>query len=78
MDIGFAVKAMKNGEKVRRATWPRLEGQCSDIGLAAWVHLYYEEREGCMPTIMALRSDGKVSPFVMTDPYLLADDWELA
>jgi len=76
MDIGWAVQAMKNGEKVRRAIWPRLTGEIDAV--PTWIHLFYWERPGFMPGIVAKRSDGKISPFVMTDPYLLADDWELA
>lgn len=75
MDIGWAVRAMKNGEKVRRAIWPHLT---DTIGIPTWIYLFHQELEGHMPAIMAQRSDGKISPFVMTDPYLLADDWEIA
>jgi hypothetical protein len=78
VDIGWAIKAMKNGERVRRAGWPQLTDFCEEIDLATWIYLYYEDRDGWMPSIMAMRSDGKISPFVMLDPYLLADDWELA
>lgn len=78
MNIGWAVETIKNGGVVRRATWARLEEPCTTIGVTSWVHLYYEEREEHMPAVMARRSDGKACPFVMTDSYLLADDWELA
>lgn len=80
MDVGWAVNAMKNGERVRRAIWPRLTVQAEHVALetATWIHLYYEHHEDGVPSVMAFRSDGKVSHFVMLDPYLLADDWELA
>lgn len=78
MDVGWAVKAMKNGEKVRRHTWEALAEPCEGIFLVAWVHLYCAHTEGGIPEVMALRSDGTTSHFVMTDDYLLADDWELA
>lgn len=77
MDIGWAVKTMKDGGKVRRAHWVSLAGPCETISLASWVHLYYEHRDGHMPAVMALRSDGKASHFPMTELHLMADDWEL-
>lgn len=70
MDIGWAVRALKNGEKVRRAHWVELAGPCEEIALVSWVHLYYEQREDCIPAVMALQSDGR------TDLHLLAEDWE--
>lgn len=75
MDIGWAVKAMKNGVLVRRAIWP---GLTEEVEIPTWNHLFYQDAPGYTPGIMAVRSDGLISPFVMTDPYLLADDWELA
>lgn len=77
-DVGWAVRAMKNGERVRRAGWPELASHYATSSVATWVFLFHEERTGCMPAVMALRSDGRTCPFVMTDSYLLADDWELA
>lgn len=80
MDIGWAVEALKNGEKVRRAEWGRLADAYRKVGGKAWDHLYLEEREGHVPAVMVRHGDGGASHFGfgMIDAHLLAGDWELA
>ena len=78
MDIGWAVRALKDGAKVRRGHWPPLTGQCETLNLVSWVHLYLEHRDGHAPALMVLQSDGEARHFALTDLHLLGEDWELA
>lgn len=77
-DIGWAVKALKNGEKVRRREWGLLAGPYAAAGGSSWDHLYMELRPGHDPAVMVRHSDGEASHFGMIDAHLLAEDWELA
>lgn len=76
MDIGRAVKALRNGEKVRRAEWGVLADAYREAGGSAWRYLYLEEREGHAPAVMVRHTDGETSHFGMIDAHLLAVDWE--
>lgn len=83
MDIGWAVKAMKNGEKVRRAVWAPMAQAYRDkaaegVKVVGWDHLYLEWRPGHGPALMVRRGDWVNDHFVLTDDHLLADDWEIA
>lgn len=77
MDIGWAVGAMKDGKKVRRAEWVPIADQCAPIDLVTWTYLYYDQSEGRVPSVLAMQSDGRTAHFPMTHLHLLAEDWEL-
>lgn len=78
MDIGWAVKALRNGEKVRRARWRSMRDAYMAIGAKNWDHLFIEHRPGHDPALMVRHGNGEASHFGMIDDHLLADDWELA
>jgi hypothetical protein len=73
MDSSWAIRALKNGETVRRAMWLDVP---SDI--LTWVSVRLESEEGRFPDLVATLDDGRRCYFVMTAHHLLAEDWELA
>lgn len=77
-DIGWAVKALKNGEKVRRQEWRLMAEAYDRVGTTRWDHLYIENRPGFTATLMVRHGDGESSHFGMIDHHLFADDWEIA
>jgi len=77
-DIGWAIRALKNGERVKRREWGVLADAYDAAGGTAWGHLYIETRPGHAPALMVRHGDGGASHFGMIDDHLLAGDWELA
>lgn len=75
MDIGWAVKALKDGAKVRRRIWAHRN---ETPGNTYWSHLYLEDRPEHATTVMVRHTDGTSGVFTMIDFHLLAEDWELA
>lgn len=82
MDFGDAIKAIKNGEYVKRADW----GGYWFLPVAIQFSTYTSRLKGKVPndvfmndTIVACLKDG--SGFAPAVPYMedmLADDWEIA
>lgn len=82
MDIGWAVAALRRGEKVRRAVWAPMAQAYRDkaaegVKVVGWDHLYLEWRAGHRPALMVRCGDGASDHFVVTDDHVLAEDWEI-
>ena len=69
--IGWAVKEMHNGEKVRRSGWN---------GKGMWLALQVPDENSKMglPYVYMSTVDGKLVPWLCSQTDLLATDWELA
>lgn len=77
MDFGWALRAMRNAECVRRERWnPALRPNGAEPTL--YVHVYLEYREGHEPALMHLRHNGQRGQFHLLIDHLLAEDWQLA
>ena len=76
MDFPAALKAVKDGKRVRRALWPRLGGQT-----ALWLEMVspvLPDGRVMQPQLACPLPDGQVAAFTGGSWDLLADDWELA
>lgn len=69
--IGWAVKEMHNGMKVRRAGWN---------GKGMWLALQVPDANSKMslPYVYMKTADEKLVPWLCSQTDLLAADWELA
>ena len=69
-DIGWAIKAMKSGSKVRRLGWN---------GKGMWVAIQNPDQYSKMKDSYVYMSpvDGKLIPWLCSQKDLLATDWEL-
>jgi Protein of unknown function (DUF2829) len=69
--IGWAVKQMHNGAKVRRAGWN---------GKGMWLKIQYPDHHSKMslPYVYMSTADGKLVPWLCSQTDLLASDWEIA
>lgn len=70
MDIGEAVKAMKNGHSVARKGWN-----------GRGMHLYLWQSPGSemLPCVVMKTAQGTLQPgWLCSQADLLADDWEMA
>ena len=69
--IGWAVKAMHNGDKVRRPGWN---------GKGMWIALQVPDEHSKMslPYVYMKTADDKLVPWLCSQTDLLARDWELA
>lgn len=77
MDFGWALAALRNGEKVRRRRWdPATRPGGAEPTL--YTHVYLEHRDGHEPVLMHQRVNGRAGHFHLLSDHLLADDWELA
>jgi hypothetical protein len=77
MDFGWALRAMKNGEEVRRERWaPETRPNGAEPTLYKFVYLEY--RDGHEPELMHQRHNGQRGHFHLLSDHLLAEDWELA
>lgn len=77
MDFGWALRAMKNGEKVRRRRWdPATRPGGAEPTLYRYVYLEY--REGYVPDLVHERHNGRRGHFHLLSDHVLAEDWELA
>jgi hypothetical protein len=72
-DFGWALRAMKNGETVRRRFWAEVEP-----GPQVLVSIRLDQPEGFDVMLSALLFDGTRIPFYPNAYHLLAEDWELA
>lgn len=76
-EIGWAVKEMYHGERVRRAGW-------NGKGMALWMvwpaHYTVAKVPGdtLLPWIGMRTADGRFVPWLCSQTDLLATDWELA
>jgi Protein of unknown function (DUF2829) len=70
-DIGWAVKQMHNGDRVRRTGWN---------GKWMWLALQIPDAHSKMglPYVYMSTVDGKLVPWLCSQTDLLATDWELA
>jgi hypothetical protein len=74
--IGWAVKQLQNGDRVRRAGW-------NSKGMALfkvqnWSDSALSEHPPTLPFIAIRTPDGSVVPWVCSQTDLLATDWESA
>ena len=72
-DFGWAIRAMKNGETVRRQFWTTLEPSPQVL-----ISVSLAQPEGFDVMLSALLYDGTRIPFYPNAYHLLAEDWELA
>lgn len=68
MDIGWAVKAAKNGARVTRAGWN---------GKGMWVALFTPLLDVNQPYLLMRTADRSYVPWSASQTDLLAEDWEL-
>lgn len=73
MDFGWALRAMRNGEAVRRLAWDRLR----DIP-EEYARLRIESPPGWGEMLVVESYDGLKRPYNGSHSQLLATDWELA
>lgn len=74
MDIGWAVKTMKNGEKVRRHVWAELTHVPEEASTLA----IEKPAPGWADTLVITLNDGRQMAHTLSHNQILADDWELA
>lgn len=85
-DIGWAVHAMREGHKVRRAGWNGkgmflflVPGSTFEVNRAPLLGIYPEGYEVTYCPHVDIRTvDGKIVPWLCSQTDLLANDWELA
>jgi len=70
-DIGWAVKQLWNGDKVRRPGWN---------GRGMWISMRMpsEHSDMTVPYVYMKTADGQYVPWFCSQSDLLATDWELA
>ena len=70
-EIGWAIKQMRNGDKVRRAGWN---------GKGMWLELQVPDDHSKMtlPYVFMSTAQGDLVPWLCSQTDLLATDWELA
>lgn len=70
-EIGWAIKQMRNGDKVRRAGWN---------GKGMWLSLQVPDEHSKMslPDVYMKTADDKLVPWLCSQADLLATDWEIA
>jgi hypothetical protein len=68
-DIGWAVKQLHNGDRVRRSGWN---------GKGMWLELQLPDANSKMslPYVYMSTADGKLVPWLCSQTDLLALDWE--
>ena len=69
--IGWAVKEMQNGERVRRSGWN---------GKGMWLELQTPDEHSKMtlPYVYMSTAQGNLVPWLCSQTDLLAADWEIA
>lgn len=82
MDIGWAVQAMKDGARIRRAVWAPMAQAYRDkaaegLDVSGWEYVYMEQRAGHEEAVMVHWGNGLNGHFVMRDDHLTAGDWEI-
>jgi hypothetical protein len=70
MDIGQALSALKNGEKVTRAGWN---------GPGQWIALQVPDEHSKMrkPYLYISPVDGELVPWLASQTDILAEDWQV-
>jgi len=70
MDIGLAIKYMRQGEKVARPGWN---------GKGMWLKLQEPDENSKMsaPYIYMKTADDKLVPWLASQTDILAEDWEI-
>lgn len=84
--IGWAVKQMNNGSKVRRAGWNGkgmflflVRGSTFKVNRAPLLGIYPEGTEvDYRPHVDMKTADGQIVPWVCSQSDLLCTDWEIA
>ena len=73
MDFSDALRAVKNGRRVRRALWRELDGRA-----AAWMELVPTDQVGEILACAVAEPDGGVMmvSWSRADWDILAEDWE--
>lgn len=77
MDFSDALRAMKDGQRVRRAFWRESASPVYDAGVAA-IMLLTAPSGVTVEQIVVIKPDGKVRVFASSQWDLLSDDWEIA
>lgn len=70
-EIGWAVKQMWNGERVRRAGW-------NGKGMFLSLQVPDENSKMTVPYVYMKTADDKLVPWLCSQSDLLATDWEIA
>jgi hypothetical protein len=71
-DIGWTVKQMRNGDRVRRAGWN---------GKGMWLELFQPSVDAhvmTLPYVFMSTVQGDLVPWLCSQTDLLATDWEIA